>query len=111
MSYKQGDLVFVDFPFDDETTTKGRPAIIVGKSKSRFNTYLVAKITSSTANDAHSFWLDNRDMSIPTPRRSQVKCNVIQTLSETQIQYKFSILRTNALRELCLKIQQNFTVD
>lgn len=111
MNYKQGELVFVNFPFDDINSDKKRPAIIVGKSKSRFDTYIIAKITSNGRTDESSFWLDNETLSRPTPRLSQVRCNVVQTLSESKILHKFSALERNALKELCDKIKINFDVD
>ena len=62
--YKQGDLVFLNFPFDDTAVSKPRPCIIVGDKPSKFGAYIVAKITSNPRNDAHSFWLDNNELSL-----------------------------------------------
>jgi mRNA interferase MazF len=110
MNYKQGDLVFVNYPFDDTNSNKKRPAIIVGKSKSRFNTYIVAKVTSNGRTDDSSFWLDNSTLSFPTPHPSQVRCDVLQTISEAKLLHKFSTLEKESLRRLCDKIKTNFDV-
>ena len=56
MTYQQGDIVFVNFPFDDDAlASKQRPAIVVGRVRSRIGAYIIAKITSVSRNDEHSF--------------------------------------------------------
>jgi mRNA interferase MazF len=52
MSYKQGDIVFVPFPFSDDTGSKFRPAIVI--SNNRVNNSLdiiLAQITAKPRND------------------------------------------------------------
>ena len=111
MTYQQGDIVFVNFPFDDDAlASKQRPAIVVGKVRSRIGAYIIAKVTSASRNDEHSFWLSDALLSRPMPRLSQVRTNEIQTLSESQILHKFSSLNRTALKELCQQIQLNFEV-
>ena len=111
MTYQQGDIVFVNFPFDDDAlASKQRPAIVVSKVRSRIGAYIIAKITSVSRNDEHSFWLSDVLLSRPMPRLSQVRTNEIQTLSESQILHKFSSLNRLALKELCQQIQLNFEV-
>ena len=111
MTYQQGDIVFVNFPFDDAAlVSKQRPTIIVGKVRSRIGAYIIAKVTSASRNDEHSFWLSDALLSRPMPRLSQVRTNEIQTLSESQILHRFSSLNRVALKELCQRIQLNFEV-
>ncbi len=111
MTYQQGDIVFVNFPFDDTAVAKPRPALIAGKSRSKIGAYIIAKITSATRTDDGSFWLTNDMLSRPTQRPSQVRTNEIQTLSENHILHKFSNLNRATLKVVCEKIQQNFTVE
>ncbi len=44
MDLHQGEIVMVQFPYDDLTSTKVRPALVLAKSW--HNAYLVAAITS-----------------------------------------------------------------
>lgn len=108
--YQQGDLVFLNFPFDDTAVSKPRPCIIVGDKPSRFGAYIVAKITSNPRSDAHSFWLDNSELSSPTPRPSQVRVNDIHTVNGATILHRFSFLSRNALKLLCEQVKTNFEV-
>jgi mRNA-degrading endonuclease toxin of MazEF toxin-antitoxin module len=110
MTYQQGELIFLNFPFDDAAVSKPRPCIIVGDARSKFGAYIVAKITSNPKNDGHSFWLDNSKLSYPSPRPSQVRINDLHTISGTLILHKFSRLDKTELIKLCDKIKTNFDV-
>ena len=108
--YKQGDIITVNYPFDDFSGEKIRPAIIVGKSRSKFGSYIVAKVTTTIRQDANSFLLDNNFLSVPTRRVSEVRCNELVTILETKFLRCVSTLEISQVKELCEKIQQNFIV-
>ena len=90
--------------------SKPRPCIIIGDKPSKFGAYIVAKITSNPRSDAHSFGLDNSDLSSPSPRPSQVRVNDIHTVNGGMILHKFSFLSRKALKLLCEQVKTNFEV-
>ncbi len=54
--YKQGDIVFVPFPYTDNLSiSKQRPVIILSKNSINRTSYIVAKVTSVIRNDYFSF--------------------------------------------------------
>ena len=110
-NYKQGDLVTLYYPFDDFSDEKMRPAIVVGKSRSKVGAYIVVKVTTTLRQDANSFLLRNEFLSMPTRKMSEARCNEIITISERRFIRRVSTLDKSQVKELCLKIQQNFTVD
>jgi mRNA interferase MazF len=109
-NYKQGDIVFIDFPFDDATAAKPRPAIIVGNAPSKFNSYIFAKITSNPDSDKHSFWLSATDLSVNMRVVSQVRTNDIHTIHQRFILKKLSTLNQDVLISLCDLIKTNFDI-
>jgi mRNA interferase MazF len=50
MKYKQGDIIFIPFPFTDLSNKKQRPAVIVSRHSINYPNYIVAKITSVIRN-------------------------------------------------------------
>ena len=112
MSYlQQGDIVTLAYPFDDYSNRKIRPAIIVGKSRSKVGAYIVAKVTTEIRQDGQSFLLKNAALTVPTHRPSEVRCNELITISEKEFIRHVASLNKTELKVLCEKIQQNFTVE
>ena len=107
---QQGDIVTFNYPFDDFSGDKIRPAILVGKSRSKIGAYIVAKISTVIRNDAHSFALNNAFLSVPTRQLSEVRCNELVTVSETKFLRHVSTLDKTELTKLCQQIQLNFDV-
>ncbi len=83
--FKQGDIILFNYPTDDFLTSKKRPCIIIGKSRSLFGSYIVAKITSVLRDDKHTFKLDNAHLSMSLVKPSEVRCDNILTVSEKVI--------------------------
>ncbi len=106
--YKQGDIIFMPFPNDDFIGAKNRPAIVVGKNKSKAGSYIVAKITSVLRNDSQCFLLNSADISLSLQRPSEVRCDCLMTVAEHTIIRKFGELRNSALRNLCEQVKTNF---
>lgn len=108
--YQQGDLILFPFPFDDFSSSKKRPAIIVGNSRSKVGAYIVAKVTTVLKSDSHSFVLNNAHLTQPTPQTCEVRCNEIATISETIILKKLSSLDKIELEKLTNLVKSNFDV-
>lgn len=108
--YQQGDIITIPYPFDDFGQSKVRPAIIVGNSRSKVGAYIIAKITTALINDNHSFRLNNADLTVPTVKPCEVRCNELLTASESVFIRKVTELNKISLGVLCEKIKMNFDV-
>jgi len=109
--YKQGDLVWVNYPYsDDFSQSKKRPAIIVSSnvSNSLDNDYLLCPITSSLRNDMFSYFLINENLSRSLPKPSEVRCNKITTIRENIIIGKFASLLPSKIPNLIAVIKRSF---
>jgi mRNA interferase MazF len=106
MSYRQGDIVIVLFPYSDLSNQKQRPAIVL--SSDNINSYssdvVLAQITSQIKNDDFSFYLDSAHLTIPLIKDSEVRCHKIFTAEKTIIKKSISSLLPNHLKHLIVKI-------
>lgn len=107
-NFQQGDIITIPYPFDDFSNSKVRPAIIIGNSRSRVGAYIIAKITTVLINDKHSFKLNNSDLTVPTVKPCEVRCNELLTASENVFIKKVTTLNKTALVQLSEQVQMNF---
>lgn len=70
-SFQKGDVLTVDFPFNDQNTFKRRPAVITRISK---DNVVIAKITSQIKNHPNNVLLTNHQAA-GLVKESQVQCN------------------------------------
>jgi mRNA interferase MazF len=55
MSYRQGDIIWVDFPFTDGSQSKPRPALIISNETiNDTGDYILVQITSKIRKDGLS---------------------------------------------------------
>jgi mRNA interferase MazF len=108
--YKQGDIILLPFPYDDFSNQKIRPAIIVGKKRSKVGAYIIAKITTEIRGDENSFRLESPFLSVPTAKTSEVRCNELLAVSEKIFIRSISQLDKSQVVLLCDKIKTNFDV-
>jgi len=111
ISYKQGDIIFVPYPYTDLTQTKKRPVIIISKNQINKENYIVAKITSVIRNDEFSFVLHEKDLDTKLNKPSEVRTNEIFTIHKTLVIKKFARLTKSVLKELTTKIQDNISTE
>lgn len=109
-NYRQGDIITISYPFDDFSLSKVRPAIIIGNSRSKVGAFIIAKITTVLINDKHSFRLNNADLTVPTVKPCEVRCNELLTASESIFIRKVTELNKTSLEVLCDNIKINFDV-
>ena len=107
-NYQQGDIITIPYPFDDFSNAKIRPAIIIGNSRSKVGAYIIAKITTVLTNDKHSFKLNNSELTVPTAKPCEVRCNELLTASESVFIRKVTELDKIPLEVLCEKVKMNF---
>ncbi|RDC63317.1 type II toxin-antitoxin system PemK/MazF family toxin [Adhaeribacter pallidiroseus] len=92
MKYKQGDIVWINFPFTDGSQSKPRPALIL--SNTRVNDtgdYILVQITSKVRNDGLSLAISVNDYRLsPLLLTSYVRIHRIFTSNEALISSKIS---------------------
>lgn len=114
MSYQQGDILLIPYPFTDLSDTKLRPVIVVSNSSANRavgaspTNYIVAKITSRLRQDAFSFLIATTDTDIALPRMSEVRTNELMTLSESLVKLHIATMNPQRLANLVSAIQLHF---
>jgi mRNA interferase MazF len=110
MPCKQGDILLVNYPYSDLSSTKRRPVIVVGNDAANFRDYIVAKITTNLYFDAFTFPIDDSQLSSAMPATCVVRCNELFSADNKLIIKKLSAMKTNELRRLVAHIQSVFDV-
>ena len=108
MSYRQGDVVLVEYPYTDSSTRKFRPAIIVYCATGEL--YWVVKVTTVTRIDQWSFPLDGHCTPALQRSPSEARANEIATIHQKVINRKVSELNSNALADLLERLKNNLRI-
>jgi mRNA interferase MazF len=112
MMYKQGEIVLVPFPFNDNLqVTKQRPAVIISKDSINKRSYIVAKITSVTNKSAFGIPLYEKDTDIKMDKASEMITNEIMTVSDRIIIRKIGSLKSHSLETLLNVVKDNFEIE
>jgi mRNA interferase MazF len=106
MEIKQGDIIFIPYPFTDLSGVKKRPVVVISKS-SRNENIIVAKITSVIRNDKNSFDLTTATIN-NLPKKSEVRTNELFTVSKQIVIKKLTALNNSSLNILVDEICKNF---
>jgi len=109
--YKQGDIIWVKYPFSDQPqTSKLRPAVVVSNEVSNRldNDLLIAQITSALRGDAFSFTLTDKEVTGQLPKTSEVRCNKIVTIRQQLVEGKLSAIQPEKLHVLIRKVIKSF---
>jgi len=102
MSYNQGDIVLVPFPFTIGTSW---PAIVVSNSTvDNTEDVILAQITYKPRKDVFTYSLENEKLSKSLNLSSQVRCHKIFIVQKTTIYKKISTLNQIGISELREKI-------
>ena len=105
--YKQGDIIWVRFPFSDKPDkARVRPAIVVNNriSNKLDNDLLICPITTTLRNTPFSFVINTSDVTTPLPEKSEIRCNKIYTLRNHFVISKLSFLKKDKHKLLIDKI-------
>lgn len=115
MSYKQGDIILVPFPFTDLTGTKVRPAIVLSNSQiNRSNDVIIAQITSQEITGDFAFQISNAEVTTPfkPPYNTQyIYCKKIAVVEQSLISKKITQIRERETLESILTVVRSiFTI-
>ncbi len=112
MTYKQGEIVLVPFPYSDLSGSKKRPVLVVSNNvyNTAFPDIVVAVITSKTTKpDAYSLALESEDLDVgQLPELSMIRAHKLFTIAQSRILKRFSSLGETKLRQTLLIMQQLF---
>lgn len=107
VSYNQGDIVLLPFPFSDLTDKKPRPAIIISnKLIGNLPDIICAQITSRPRKDNQSFEIKDSDVSTSLGGYSEIRCHKIFTASKTIVLKKISHLHATSHKKFLKKITE-----
>ena len=107
MTYKQGDIVIIPFPFTDLSQRKRRPALIISNNiVNATGDYLLAQVTSRNKNDNLSIEIADSDYaSAPLPVKSYVRVHKIFCLHGSLIEKKVAVTTDNFVQQVNQKIR------
>jgi len=103
--YKQGDIVFINFPFSDGSSFKPRPALIISNDSLRYvNEVIFLPITGTRFKDKLGFNINNNMVVRDMPKNSQIRLNKIFAMDK-----KLVIKKVNELKPKYLeKVSESF---
>jgi len=107
MTYKQGDIVIVPFPFSDLSSIKQRPVLILSKNidNEKSDDIITCGITSNLKDSSYSVSIENKSLvEGEIPKISRIKVNKLFTLDQSIIKKK--IARLN--KETFEKVKKEF---
>ena len=102
-SLVKGDVVVLPFPYSDLSSSKKRPALIVGVLEG--NDVILCQITSKKRDDKYALNLDNTDFKLGKLNlESYIRPNRIFTADKSIILYKIGSIKENKIQEVIGKI-------
>lgn len=105
-TYKQGEIVFIQFPFSDLQNTKRRPALIISKNNS--TDIIFAKITSVISNNENSHEIKSNTIDFVLQKPSEIKLNFISTIEKSLIIKRIGTIKKEEMIIILNKIVGNF---
>lgn len=104
--YKQGDVLFVPFPYTDLATTKRRPALVVSSNNTK--ELILAKITSVISNSKLSHKIKESTLDFKIHKESEIITDFLSTISEKIVQKKIGSINSQEMQLILAKIKSNF---
>jgi mRNA interferase MazF len=103
ISFEQGEIVFVPFPFTDLTTTKKRPVLVISRTdyNRRSADIITCGITSNIKETDYSVLIESDDLVkgfLPQP--SRIKINTIFTLEKSIVIKSFGKVKENIMKKV-----------
>lgn len=109
-TFVKGDVVVADFPYDDLSTTKRRPTLVLAALDG--NRYLLSQITSQKVTDRYAVQLMDTDFEGGSiQRESVIRTNVVFTANDSLIKYKAGRIKQTKVLEVVSKLIEILTQD
>lgn len=101
ISFEQGEIVLVPFPFTNLSSSKKRPVLVLSKTSynKKSSDFVCCGITSNIRNVYHSVPIQNKDLVDGVlPKPSRIKTSTIFTLEKSIV-----IRRLGKVREITME--------
>ncbi|MEK6968604.1 MAG: type II toxin-antitoxin system PemK/MazF family toxin [Nanoarchaeota archaeon] len=108
MTFEQGDIIVLPFPFTDLSSSKQRPAFVVSNRRFNLNSedVIVCGITSNLNNEKDSLVIDSESLSDGfIPVKSRIKVGKIFTLKQSLVRKKVAQVK----KEIILGVKQKLS--
>lgn len=112
--YKQGDAVFVSYPYINKRAEKQRPALIISNSLLSGNFYnelLLLPVSTKKQDDGFDLEVDNKSLSVPFPKKSYIRFFKIRPIEEQDLVRKISEVKPEFLRQVIEKLKQVIEIE
>lgn len=109
--YNQGDVLLINVPFTDLTSTKKRPVMVISNNhyNSKTQDIVIVAITSNISSLPYATVLDVGDMANGTlPAKSIIRADKIYTLSQSIVIKKIGDVKTEILDAVNKVLHQLF---
>lgn len=103
ISFEQGDILLIAFPFSDLTKAKQRPVLVLSNKNHNYSSsdFICCGITSNLNNKKYSIILDKSDMQQGNiPKTSRIKFNKIFTLEKSLVIKRIGRINVKKLRQV-----------
>lgn len=113
MSFKQGDIVWIDYQFIEKEGSKKRPCVIISNANSNSldKDYLICPITTNQRLDQFSVLLERNHLSRSLPKSCEIRANKVFTYRESNIIEKHAeIIVADKLQEIVEKVSRAIAI-
>jgi mRNA interferase MazF len=106
MNYNKGEIVWVKFPFNDASTTKLRPALIISNNLiNKTGDYLLMEVTTKLRRDNLSLLLnENNFTGTPLLKQSELRLHKIFILNDSLIAGNITNVSSDFMRIVISKL-------
>ena len=102
-TFVRGDVVVADFPYDDLSSSKRRPTLVVAQLEG--DRVLLCQVTSQQITDKYPVQLQETDFEIGSiQRQSVIRTNVLFSANASLIQYRAGRIKNQKLQEVVSKL-------
>ena len=102
MTYKQGEVVIVPFPFSDLSSFKRRPVLVMSNNdyNAKADDIVVCGITSVMRDQPYSIVFDNEDLMVgEIPKMSRIKADKFFTIKQTKVVKSIALVSEKTLNK------------
>ncbi len=112
MTYEQGEIVLIPYPFSDLSVIKQRPVLILSNSiyNSKTEDIVVCGITSNIKDSEYSVLLENKNLvNGNLPIKSRIKADKLFTLKNSLIKKRIGKVEQEILEKVNNEISKLFS--
>lgn len=111
MSFKRGQIVWILFPFNDASSAKMRPALIISNQRvNKTGDYILLQITTRLRGGPLSLSIEEKDYTEqPLLKRSELRLHKVFILNETLIENTITSVSDDFMKTVVEKLTKLFS--